>query len=281
MTYQDLFTQITNKQSFLCIGLDSDYQKIPSFLKTNKKSTTDIIFSFNKQLIDATHHLVIAYKINTAFYEPLGAEGWKALEETVRYIKTHYPQILVIADAKRGDIGNSSRQYAQTFFERLQADAITVAPYMGKDSVQPFMEYENKWVIVLGLTSNEGADDFQYMIDHETQTPLYKQVIAKSHQWGDQHNMMYVVGATRADQLSDIRRIIPRHFLLIPGIGAQGGTLADVVAHGMNSHCGLIVNSSRSIIFASDGKNFADVARDKAQIIQNEMKAHLRDHQLI
>jgi orotidine-5'-phosphate decarboxylase len=276
MNYNDLVRQIKTKKSFLCIGLDSDYQKLP----VEAKYTNQPVFEFNQRIIDATHDVCVAYKLNTAFYEARGIEGWKDLLETIQYIKTNYPELFVIADAKRGDIGNTSRNYAEAFFSNMEANAVTVAPYMGKDSVTPFLEYQGKWIILLALTSNPGADDFQYIKDSHKQLPLYKHVINTSKKWGSPENMMYVAGATRADQLKEIRDDIPEHFLLIPGIGAQGGSLKEVVENGMNKDCGLLVNSSRSIIFASD-EGFDVAAREKALEMQQEMEAHLTHHHII
>ncbi|HDZ41357.1 MAG TPA: orotidine-5'-phosphate decarboxylase [Bacteroidetes bacterium] len=269
MTRNELFENILRKRSFLCVGLDTDINKIPSFLH----KTDDPVFEFNKGIIDATNEYAIAYKPNIAFYESMGAQGWIALKKTVDYLRNNYPGLFLIADAKRGDIGNTSKLYARAFFENMDFDAVTVAPYMGEDSVSPFLEYPGKWVILLALTSNRGADDFQHHPDDENS--LYKLVLGKSQSWSDNENMMYVVGATRAEMLSDIRKIVPRHFLLIPGVGAQGGSLDDVVAHGMNSTCGLLVNSSRGIIFADKTMNYAEVAALKAGELQQQMENHL------
>ncbi len=269
MTGKELFGNILKKRSFLCIGLDSDINKIPSFL-LNKE---DPVFEFNKGIIDATHKFTVAYKPNIAFYESRGAHGWISLKKTVDYLRKNYPDIFLIADAKRGDIGNTSKLYARAFFENMDFDAVTVAPYMGEDSISPFLGYHGRWVILLALTSNRGADDFQYHPDEENS--LYKLVLNKSQSWSDKENMMYVVGATRAEMLSDIRKIVPDHFLLIPGIGAQGGSLEEVVDHGMNSFCGLLVNSSREIIFADDTEGYAEVAAEKAIALQKQMETHL------
>ncbi len=275
MTRNELIDNILKKRSFLCVGLDSDINKIPSFLH----ETDDPVFEFNRAIIDATADFAVAYKPNIAFYESRGASGWVTLKKTVDYIKEYYPEIFTIADAKRGDIGNTSKLYARAFFENMAFDAVTVAPYMGEDSVAPFLEYKGKWVILLALTSNKGADDFQY---HPTdENSLYKLVINKSQSWADMENMMYVVGATRADMLSDIRKTVPDHFLLIPGIGAQGGSLDDVVTHGMNSRCGLLVNSSRGIIFADNSREYAISAREKAIELQRNMEAHLVNQGLL
>lgn len=275
MTGNELYGNILKKKSFLCVGLDSDINKIPSFLY----KAEDPVFEFNKAIIDATADFVVAFKPNIAFYETRGAEGWLTLKRTVDYLKENYPDIFLIADAKRGDIGNTSKLYARAFFENMDFDAVTVAPYMGEDSVKPFLEYPGKWVILLALTSNKGADDFQYHPGEENS--LYKIVLKKSQSWADRENMMYVVGATRAEMLSDIRKIVPHHFLLIPGIGAQGGSLDEVVDHGMNSTCGLLVNSSRGIIFADATDKYASFARGKAHVLQKQMEAHLKTRSLL
>src|SRR5664279_3730038 len=275
MNYIALFQNIIKKRSFLCVGLDSEIDKIPAFLNKEK----DPIFEFNKRIIDATHEYTVAYKPNVAFYECYGAKGWVSLEATVRYIKENYPSIFVIADAKRGDIGNTSKMYAKAFLENMPFDAITVAPYMGEDSVTPCLSYEDKWVVLLALTSNKGADNFQY--HNEDGIKLFERVLSVSQKWGTIKNMMYVVGATRADMLKGIRKLVPDHFLLVPGIGAQGGSLAEVVKFGLNKKCGLLVNSSRGIIFADNSENFATVAGAKAKEIQVEMEKHLSQHKLI
>ena len=266
MDSNTLFNNIKIKKSFLCVGLDSDIEKIPAILHREK----DPVFRFNKEIIDATNEYVVAYKPNIAFYESRGADGWISLENTVEYIRSLYPEIFLIADAKRGDIGNTSRMYAKTFFEYLDFDAITVAPYMGEDSVSPFLEYTDKWVILLALTSNSGANDFQFMVDPENKR-LFEKVLQKSLEWGSENNMMYVVGATKAEMLRDIRKIIPDHFLLVPGIGAQGGSLEDVAEHGINDKCGLIINSSRGIIFADSSDKFAQKAGEEAETVKNGM----------
>lgn len=271
MTYQQLFEQIQKKKSFLCVGLDTDIEKIPSFLR----GLDDPIFEFNKRIVDATNDLVIAYKPNLAFYEAHGTYGWKAFEKTVSYIKDKFPEIMIIADAKRGDIGNTSKMYAKTFFETLSCDAVTVAPYMGSDSVTPFLEFENKWVIILALTSNKGAFDFQFTKSNNVK--LYEQVLETSAKWGNAENTMYVVGATKAEELANIRNIIPNHFLLVPGVGAQGGSLKDVFKNGKNSHCGLIVNSSRGIIYADSTEKFDQIARSKAHDLQQQMSKLLSE----
>lgn len=266
MTYDQLFEQIKKKRSFLCVGLDSDIAKIPSHLLEEE----DPVFAFNKAIVDATAEVAIAYKPNIAFYECRGVEGWRSLEKTVAYIKENYPEIFTIADAKRGDIGNTSQMYAKAFLETLDFDAITVAPYMGEDSVTPFLQYEGKWVVLLALTSNKGAFDFQFF--EQEGERLYERVLRKSQEWGNDRNMMYVVGATKADMLEGIRRIVPDHFLLVPGVGAQGGSLEEVAKYGMNSHCGLLVNSSRGIIFADRTENFAHRAGEEARKLQADME---------
>lgn len=266
MTYDQLFEQIKKKKSFLCVGLDSDIAKIPSHLLEEE----DPVFAFNKAIVDATAEVAIAYKPNIAFYECRGVKGWRSLEKTVAYIKENYPEIFTIADAKRGDIGNTSQMYAKAFLETLDFDAITVAPYMGEDSVTPFLQYEGKWVVLLALTSNKGAFDFQFF--EQEGERLYERVLRKSQEWGNDRNMMYVVGATKADMLEGIRKIVPEHFLLVPGVGAQGGSLEEVARYGMNNHCGLIVNSSRGIIFADKTENFARRAGEEARKLQADME---------
>ncbi len=273
MNYIDLAIEIIKKESFLCVGLDSAIDKIPNCLQNSE----DPVFEFNKQIIDATLDLVVAYKINIAFYESRGAKGWISLEKTVNYLKK-FPEILVIADAKRGDIGNTSTEYAKAFFENLNFDAITIAPYMGIDSVSPFLSFKDKWAILLAITSNEGANDFQFNYLSDSQEYLYEQVIRKSLKWGDEKNMMYVIGATQAEHLGRVRKLAPKHFLLIPGVGEQGGKLEDVAKFGMNKSCGLIVNSSRGIIFASKENDFAKIAREKAAELQQEMKTLLKQY---
>src|SRR5512133_2502704 len=259
MNRTQLFEQIKKKQSFLCVGLDSDIQKIPEFLL----DTSDPLFYFNQKIIDATAPYTVAYKPNLAFYESNGLEGWNSLEKTVHYIREKHPDIFVIADAKRGDIGNTSSLYARTFFETYNFDAVTIAPYMGEDSVTPFLGYDNKWVILLALTSNKGAGDFQYMADEDGEK-LFKKVLRTSQLWASAGKMMYVVGATKAEELKGIREIVPEHFLLVPGVGAQGGSLSEVAHYGMNDQCGLLVNSSRAIIYASKGMDFAEKAGEAA-----------------
>lgn len=271
MNYNQLFEQIKQKKSFLCVGLDSDIAKIPAHLLT----TEDPVFAFNKAIIDATAGVTIAYKPNIAFYESRGVEGWVSLEKTMKYIKSKYPEIFTIADAKRGDIGNTSQMYAKAFLQTLDFDSITVAPYMGEDSVTPFLEYDEKWVILLALTSNKGAFDFQFF-ENEGEK-LYEKVLKKSQDWGTAENMMYVVGATKAEMLGGIRKIVPEHFLLVPGVGAQGGSLEEVAKYGMNSHCGLIVNSSRGIIFADKTENFAVRAGEEASKLQKDMEILLKE----
>tara|TARA_B100000795_G_scaffold121970_1_gene90774 strand:+ start:12612 stop:13430 length:819 start_codon:yes stop_codon:yes gene_type:complete len=266
MTTEMLVDQIHQKKSFLCIGLDVDLSKIPEHLLKQE----DPIFAFNKEIIDATHHLAVAYKPNTAFYEAHGIKGWKALEKTIQYLRDNYPEIFTIADAKRGDIGNTSSMYAKAFFEDLGFDSVTVAPYMGKDSVEPFLAFEDKHTILLALTSNKGAFDFQTKI-LETQE-LYKQVLKSSTTWYNAKNLMYVVGATKAEYLLEIRKIVPHSFLLVPGVGAQGGSLQDVCAYGMNDAVGLLINSSRGIIYASSGKDFANAAANAAKGLQQQMQ---------
>ena len=261
----------------MCIGLDTDIQKIPSHLR----DTSDPIFAFNKEIVDRTHDLAVAYKPNLAFYESLGAEGLVSLDKTVKYIKDKYPELFVIADAKRGDIGNTSNLYARAFFDHFDFDAVTVAPYMGEDSVKPFMTYLDKWVILLALTSNRGAFDFQFIEDRETGDKLFEKVLKTSQAWGTPDNMMFVVGATKAEKLEEIREIIPEHFLLVPGVGAQGGSLQEVAKFGMNDQCGLLVNSSRAIIYASDGEDFADKAREEAENVQVEMEELLLEANLL
>ncbi len=269
-----LFNNIIQKRSFLCVGLDSEIEKIPSFLKKEK----DPVFEFNKRIIKATQQYAVAYKPNVAFYESRGSEGWITLESTVRYIKRRYPDIFVIADAKRGDIGNSSKMYAHAFLKNMPFDAVTVAPYMGEDSVKPFLTYENKWAVLLALTSNKGADDFQYHNDEGIK--LFERVLTLSKKWGTTDNLMFVVGATRAEMISEIRKIVPDHFLLIPGVGVQGGSLAEVAKYGLNDKCGLLVNSSRGIIFADNTEKFDKVASEKAHEMQMEMEGYLAERNL-
>jgi orotidine-5'-phosphate decarboxylase len=271
MTPAQIHTQIQQKKSFLCIGLDSDINKIPKHLLKYE----DSVFEFNRQIVDATHHLAISYKPNTAFYECRGSEGWKSLEKTAKYIKSNYPELFLIADAKRGDIGNTSQMYADAFFRQMPFDAVTVAPYMGEDSVKPFLSYPGKYVILLALTSNPGTADFQMLTDEQSNENLYKTVLRKAKTWGNPENLMFVTGATKSEKLAEIRQIVPEHFLLVPGVVAQGGSLSETAKNGMNSHCGLIVNASRSIIFADDSENFADFARKNAEELQKEMSLFL------
>ncbi len=270
MNRKELIEQIKQKKTFLCVGLDPDIEKLPKHLMEEE----DPIFEFNRQIIDATAAHCIAYKPNNAFYEAYGLSGIASLEKTIKYLKSDYPDHFVIADAKRGDIGNTSSMYAKAFFSRLHADAITVAPYMGSDSVKPFLQFKDKWAIVLGLTSNEGSADFQ----QETMNgePLFIHVIKKSAAWGTKENMMFVVGATKAQMLDDIRKVIPDHFLLVPGVGAQGGSLEEVCKHGINKDYGLIVNISRNIIFAGNGEDFAAKAGEEAQKISAQIKNYIK-----
>lgn len=290
MDKQQLAGLIRKKRSFLCVGLDSDITKLPAHLLKEE----DPVFAFNKQIIDATIDLAVAYKPNLAFYESRGLDGWKSLEKTIQYLHQFKDEVFTIADAKRGDIGNTSQQYAKAFFETLPFDAITVAPYMGKDSVKPFLTYPGKWVILLVLTSNEGAADFQLIQPRFPSTldklgirmqyglrKLFEQVILKSFEWADDQSMMFVVGATKAEMLQGIRKLAPDHFLLVPGVGAQGGSLEAVAEHGMNKDCGLLVNASRSILFASKGEDFAEKARNEAQSMQQEMETLLSRHEVI
>jgi orotidine-5'-phosphate decarboxylase len=274
MNSSDLFHNIVRKKSFLCVGLDTETEKIPSFLQKEK----DPVFEFNRRIIDATHSSAVAYKPNIAFYECNGSRGWDSLEATVEYIKFNHPDIFVIADAKRGDIGNTSKMYAKAFLENMAFDAVTVAPYMGEDSVTPFLSVSDKWVVILALTSNKGADDFQY--HEEKGVKLFERVLSVSREWGTVNNTMYVVGATRAEMLKEIRQIVPDHFLLVPGVGAQGGSLEEVARFGMNSKCGLLVNSSRGIIFADNTAGFDRVARQKAREMQIEMEKYLQEGNL-
>lgn len=270
MTTNQLISEIKRKQSFLCIGLDVDLNKMPQHLLEKE----DPIFEFNKAIIDATHHLCVAYKPNTAFYEAYGLKGWQALEKTINYLNKNHPEIFTIADAKRGDIGNTSTMYAKAFFEDLAFDSVTVAPYMGKDSVEPFLAFKDKHTIMLALTSNKGAFDFQTLQVNNQE--LYKEVLKVSKTWTNSKNLMYVVGATKAEYLADIRQIIPDSFLLVPGVGAQGGNLQDVCKYGMNDSVGLLINSSRGIIYASNQQDFAQAAAIKAEQLQREMEIELR-----
>ncbi len=270
MTRKELINQIFNKSSFLCVGLDTDISKIPEHLLKED----DPIFSFNKCIIDSTSPYSVAYKPNMAFYESYGIKGLISLEKTINYLRTNYPNHLIIIDAKRGDIGNTSSMYAKTFFELMDVDALTIAPYMGEDSVVPFLKYTNKWVILLALTSNVGSRDFQFLKGSDNER-LFEKVLKTSLKWGNEDNMMYVVGATQGEMFSDIRKIVPNHFLLVPGVGAQGGSLNEVCYYGMNKDCGLLVNSSRGIIYSDPTKNFDKVAAQKAKELQEEMARYL------
>lgn len=275
MNKQQIINQIKAKKSFLCVGLDTDIKKIPQHLLNEE----DPVFAFNKSIIDATAEYAVAYKPNTAFYEVYGAKGWASLEKTINYIKEKHPEIFVIADAKRGDIGNTSANYARAFFETLKADALTVAPYMGVDSVEPFLGFEDKWVVLLALTSNKGSKDFQYL--NAEGKELYKNVLMKSQEWADDNKMMYVVGATHPEELGEIRKMLPNHFFLVPGVGAQGGDLQAVARHGLNGQIGLLVNSSRGIIYASNGEDFAEKAAGEAKKLQQQMEELLKADNLI
>ena len=270
MNREELIEQIKTKKSFLCVGLDTDLKKIPQHLLNDN----DAIFTFNKNIIDATAPYCVAYKPNLAFYEAFGVKGMIAFEKTINYLNKYYPNHFIIADAKRGDIGNTSKMYARTFFEEYDVDALTVAPYMGEDSVTPFLGYDGKWVILLALTSNKGSNDFQLTTDTEGER-LFEKVIRKSQQWGNIDNMMYVVGATQGKMFEDIRKVAPESFLLVPGVGAQGGSLEEVCRYGMTKDCGLLVNSSRGIIYASDGEDYAEVAAQKAKELQEQMASEL------
>ena len=275
MNKKAIINQIKAKKSFLCVGLDTDIKKIPQHLL----SEDDPVFAFNKAIIDATAKYAVAYKPNTAFYEVYGAKGWASLEKTINYIKENHPEIFVIADAKRGDIGNTSANYARAFFETLKADALTVAPYMGVDSVEPFLGFDDKWVVLLALTSNKGSKDFQYL--NADGKELYKNVLMKSQEWADDNKMMYVVGATHPEELGEIRQMLPNHFFLVPGVGAQGGDLQAVAKHGLNDQVGLLVNSSRGIIYASNGEDFAEKAAGEAKKLQQQMEELLKANNLI
>lgn len=277
MNRKELFGIIKKKKSFLCIGLDTDIKKIPEHLL----EYDDPLFEFNKQIIDATHDLAVAYKPNIAFYEVMGPKGWESLQKTVDHIRKTTKEILIIADAKRGDIGNTSAMYAKTFFETFDFDAVTLAPYMGLDTVSPFLEYDGKWSIVLALTSNKSASDFQYLTNKDKNEALYETVLKTGQIWGNSDQIMFVVGATKAESLRAIRNIAPDNFLLVPGVGAQGGSLAEVAKYGMNDHCGLLVNSSRGIIYASNDKGFAEAARKSTLELQQEMEVHLQSSGLI
>ena len=276
MRKKEIFENIKRKKSFLCVGLDTDITKIPKHLL----STEDPVFEFNKQIIDATLSLAVAYKPNVAFYESLGAEGWLSLKKTIDYLNQFKDEVFTIADAKRGDIGNTSKLYAKAFFETLDFDAVTVAPYMGEDSVSPFLSYQDKWVVLLALTSNKGADDFQNSV-LTNNNRLFETVLTTAQTWGNDENMMFVVGATRAEMLTDVRKIVPNHFLLVPGVGAQGGKLEDVAAFGLNKECGLLVNASRNIIYASTNQDFAIKAKEEASKLQKDMQKVLELNKLI
>lgn len=277
MNRKQLFQQIQKKKSFLCIGLDTDIEKIPQHLQ----HSDDPVFAFNKAIIDATHHLAVAYKPNLAFYEANGPKGWESLAKTVEHIRKTDPDIFIIADAKRGDIGNTSAMYAKTFFKTYDFDGVTLAPYMGLDTVSPFLTFREKWSVVLALTSNKSASDFQYLTDKKTGDRLFESVLKTAQNWGTTDQIMFVVGATKAEALKEIRQIVPDHFLLVPGIGAQGGSLEEVSHHGMNDHCGLLVNSSRGIIFASRGTDFAEKAAASAESLRKEMEEYLQKKGLI
>ncbi|MBR1838660.1 MAG: orotidine-5'-phosphate decarboxylase [Bacteroidaceae bacterium] len=276
MTYQQLVDFIREQKSFLCVGLDTDLRKVPQHLLSHENP----IFDFNRAIIDATAPFSVAFKPNLAFYETYGVQGWQAFEETVRYIRTHYPRHFIIADAKRGDIGNTSQMYARAFFEDLDVDALTVAPYMGGDSVEPFLGYENKWVVLLALTSNRGSADFQLITDADG-APLYERVLKTSQSWADKEQMMYVVGATQGAKFADIRRLVPHHFLLVPGVGAQGGSLQEVCRYGLTPDCGLLVNSSRAIIYADASPSFAEAAAAAARAVQEQMEQVLSEAHII
>lgn len=276
MNRTQLIENIRKKGSFLCVGLDTDIKKIPEHLRANK----DAVFEFNKAIIDATAPYCVAYKPNTAFYESRGVKGWEDLDRTVEYIRNNYPDQFIIADAKRGDIGNTSSLYARAFFENLDVDALTVAPYMGFDSVKPFMEYEGKWVILLALTSNPGSRDFQFLND-VTGTRVFEHVLETARKWGDADNLMFVVGATQGAMFSEVRRVAPDNFLLVPGVGAQGGSLEEVVKWGINRDCGLFVNSSRGIIYASQGEDFAEAAASEARKLRDHMTILLSVHGIV
>lgn len=276
MNRKELVNNIKKKGTFLCVGLDPDLKKLPVHLQNHP----DAIFEFNKAIIDATTPYAVAYKPNLAFYESLGVNGWKAFEDTVGYIKANYPDQFIIADAKRGDIGNTSKMYARSFFEHLDVDAITVAPYMGEDSVTPFLGYQDKWVILLALTSNKGSEDFQ-MIKDENGNAIFEDVLLKSQKWGTPSELMFVVGATQGESIKKVRQIAPENFLLVPGIGAQGGSLEETIKYGMIEDCGLLVNSSRSIIYASTGTDFAEAAGKEASKLASEMSKYLSANKII
>jgi orotidine-5'-phosphate decarboxylase len=276
MKAEELFRKIQEKRSYLCVGLDTDYKKIPRILLEQEYP----VFEFNKRIIDATADLAVAYKPNLAFYESLGAAGMMSLEMTITYLREHHPDLFIIADAKRGDIGNTSRMYAHTYFNTLECDAVTLSPYMGQDSIAPFLEWDGKWVILLALTSNEGSSDFQQVKLAGDQL-LYEHVVKTTSSWGSVDNTMYVVGATKAAIFSEIRKLIPDHFLLVPGVGTQGGSLEEVARFGMNDQCGLLVNASRSIIYADVTNRFEEAAREEAQRLQQQMEQTLKNHDLL
>ena len=276
MNKQELVRQIKKKRSFLCVGLDSDIKKLPAHLQNSE----DAVFEFNKAIIDATAPYTVAYKPNLAFYEACGVKGWISFEKTVNYIKENYPEIFIIADAKRGDIGNTSSLYARSFFEEMKVDSITVAPYMGEDSVKPFLGYEGKWVILLALTSNKGSHDFQMIKDTEGEQ-LFERVMRTAQTWATPDEMMFVVGATQGERFTDVRKVAPKSFLLVPGVGAQGGSLQDVCKYGMIEDCGLLVNSSRGVIYVSKGKDFAEAAAKAAEEVQKEMEAILKERGIV
>ena len=276
MTRKELFENIKRKRSFLCVGLDTDIKKIPQHLLSEEEP----IFAFNKAIIDATAQYCVAYKPNLAFYESLGVEGWIAFEKTVKYIQANYPDMFIIADAKRGDIGNTSEMYARSFFEHLNIDSVTVAPYMGEDSVKPFLDYDGKWVILLALTSNKGSHDFQLTTDTEGEQ-LFEKVMRTAQTWATPDEMMFVVGATQGERFTDVRKVAPKSFLLVPGVGAQGGSLQDVCKYGMIEDCGLLVNSSRGVIYVSKGEDFAEAAAQAAESVQKEMEAILKERGIV
>ncbi len=284
MTRKELIENIARKRSFLCVGLDSDPLKLPTSILDTAVSPAQAMLNFNKAIVDATAPYCVAYKPNTAFYEALGAEGWEVLAQTIEYIRKNHPDQFIIADAKRGDIGNTSALYARAFFENMNVDALTVAPYMGSDSVKPFLGHDGKWVILLALTSNPGSKDFQFLATTNTEgcnARLFEDVLSTAQEWGSNDEMMFVVGATQGEMFADIRRVAPEHFLLVPGVGAQGGDLATVCRHGMTPDCGLLVNSSRGIIFASKGEDFADAAAKAAQALASEMDGMLNTYSKI
>ena len=276
MTRKELFENIKRKRSFLCVGLDTDIKKIPQHLLSEEEP----IFAFNKAIIDATAQYCVAYKPNLAFYESLGVEGWIAFEKTVKYIQANYPDMFIIADAKRGDIGNTSEMYARSFFDHLNIDSVTVAPYMGEDSVKPFLGYEGKWVILLALTSNKGSHDFQMIKDTEGEQ-LFERVMRTAQTWATPEEMMFVVGATQGERFTDVRKVAPKSFLLVPGVGAQGGSLQDVCKYGMIEDCGLLVNSSRGVIYVSKGEDFAEAAAQAAAEVQKEMEEILKERGIV